>query len=462
MRPHIRTITQARDLTDLLILLGKRLVDGFILFILAQIFAQSAMAEGSSLVGKHLIFSAKYRVTKNQAVDEYLELGHYDFSESDAVELTYFHYDAGKNLSPIETTKRHGLMNAPYGRQCLPGPARIAQPEGQKHFTGRWKMEGEVLKIYIGTVVHEWRLQDPKSGLYRLTTPYYDKLSGSHVVGDTSYSDAVGFGYVGDVVVMPKRITRAHLSDSYISELYENNTGKPTANWKYLNTQFDLSKMRQDYNDEDEWGMNYPCAYENVRTGHRDVWCHYTLLLNYSPYTKAILYTNGGHDYNEDGCYNEPGHMFTLLGVLEGEKVRKFVFIEYSYQGNSTYPLLGVGRYYERSPETPSVTILQPKGGETIRAANSYRIEWRSRNVPAEWWVGKIVLYKGPRVIADIVPEGGHLPTSGSIEWKPPENIASGSDFKVVVILYTRLGDRSYMVGTGASVGLFSIVNPES
>jgi hypothetical protein len=68
------------------------------------------------------------------------------------------------------------------------------------------------------------------------------------------------------------------------------------------------------------------------------------MLLNYAPWSRNLMYVNGGHDFNMNGCYEESGHQLMILADRGAEGVGRAVVLEYSAESDG-WPLLGVGFY---------------------------------------------------------------------------------------------------------------------
>jgi len=298
--------------------------------------------QGRGLIGRHLIFACTYRTTDARGTsNDYVLLGHYDFLNETDVKLTYFSYDARKNLAPGTTRKQHTPMNAPYARGAVdPGFIHIPSYAASEKFTGTWRRHRDALQVRIGGVVHQWRLQDRDSEFFVMTEPYVDAQSGAPIIEGLTYSNGRGYAYLADSVTDQHRITRRQLLDNYKGETYALTGTNRDRRWAQIETGLSTYTLRS-AGDEDVWGTSY--SGDSPQTP--GMWCQTSLLLNYAPYSKQLLYINGGHDYNRNGAFDETGHQKQLFGVLEGRTVTKMVFIESSYE-NDGYPIVGVGRYY--------------------------------------------------------------------------------------------------------------------
>jgi hypothetical protein len=406
-----------------------------------------------TLAGSQFVFATKYRVTTGSRVDEHLTLGHYSLEAAGALRAEYLLYDGLRNSQPTAASKRHNPMNAPYGGGCQPGPVYLPTPVDTKTLNGTWRVEGSTLFVQLGTVVREWHLEDPVLGFYRLSKPYYDAATRRPVVENAAYSDTLGFGYVGRGVISTERMARARLLDSYEGEFYQN-AEVATSAWKYYATRLSVGRMTAPL-DPDVWSLSYACPYEGKR-GRREVWCQSTLLLNASPRTSSMLYVNGGHDYNENGCMDERDHTLAILGVVDDDgRMRRMAAIEYSYEPDG-YPILGVGRYYQRVAGGPSVRVVSPNGGERWRVGGTYAVTWQSAGTQPSF-VGRVVLFKGPFLLFDLAPSGARLPSSGSISWRVPDQIQVGTDFRIQVMLYGDFPEGSRPVAADMSDAAFTV-----
>ncbi len=84
----------------------------------------------------------------------------------------------------------------------------------------------------------------------------------------------------------------------------------------------------------------------------------------------------------------------------------------------------------------PSITVLSPNGGGIMAGSKNISIKWESKNAPTNAYVDVIRLYRDRNFIIDIVPSFvNKYPSSGSLSWSVPTNLAPGDNYSIQVIL---------------------------
>lgn len=292
--------------------------------------------EAASLAGRHMLFATGYSTTKAAQKNAFVLLGHYDFAAGGTAKVRYFLYDGNANKLEGVTASQHPPMNAPYGGSCTPGPVRIPSYSSYKDLDAKWTAKGDVLEVRVGDAIHQWARTEPSKGFWQLARDYFDATTGQPVVGGTTFSQTVGFAYEADEARTTAPLGKAAFGASYKVQLHQNNAlaGSP---WAYSTSSLVLDVFAPSKNDPNLLSYSYSCS--------GGMWCQRTILLNYAPYSSQLLYMNGGHDFDKNGCYDELGHRYQYFAVVEGGSVSKFVFVEYSYEYDG-FPILSVGRAY--------------------------------------------------------------------------------------------------------------------
>lgn len=288
----------------------------------------------------HLIAAYTYRTTDRFGrYDDEVVLGHYDFLDGRNVEFTYFSYDARRNTGPTPTEIRHPRL-VPEAT-ALPGFFKLPTFTAFQRIRGTWlTTEDGTLRLRFGELIHDWQPRAADEHYYVPAHPYVNAQDGSHVLGETTFSNACGHGYLADAVTLPRRLTRNDLLDDYTGETYSlppTKTGEPK--WIAKPTTLRLSRYRAFQGGD---LLSYAS-----RSGRLSppAWVFSNFLLNQSSYSSLLIYEETGHDFNRNNVFDEFGHTTQLFGVYDGEKVSRLVFVEYSYQF-AGYPILTVGRYY--------------------------------------------------------------------------------------------------------------------
>ncbi len=288
---------------------------------------------------RHLIFANSYQtVDAAGRHDDFVVLGNYDFLDERDVQINYFVYDARKNAKPGATPVRAPLL-LPSRTGRPPGVLHIPRYDAQKSIRGTWRLDGSMLRIQIGTVYHDWALRDPAQNHFELAGPYTNAQDGSHVIEGLTYTSSFGYAYLADEARRAQPITRSELVPAYQGAMYALRQQGGTAQWVHLEEELHVSWYRSFE------GGNVLGYVESDPKLNPPMLTFSYLLLNYAPYSKLLIYTDVGHDFNRDGVYNELGHSSQMFGIYEKGRVGRIVFIEYSYQTRG-YPLLGVGHYY--------------------------------------------------------------------------------------------------------------------
>lgn len=395
----------------------------------------------SSLVNKKMVFAEKYRRTTNGEVNELAYSGYYEFLANGVAKIHATIFNRKNSTAPTASSHKHGPMNAPYWDGCTPGPIYKPTAESNNELTGSWEVNGDILKVRMGTVIHEWRLMDPISSYYRINK---DLTSG----GTTVYSETDGFGYLTDSVSSEK-IYKNNLLDYYFGEFMENN-GTLTSPWIHFQVSLSTTVFKATA-DPNVITYSHAAPY----AGHPNTWSISSLLFNDAPSSNLIIFTNGGHDFNENGCLDlsESGHSYQCFGVKERNKITKMVCIEYS--DNDAYPFLGILRYYQKNASDVSIK-LKNTPIPALTKGQTYTLAWESANTPTGAYVGNIQLSKGPQIYSELIQT--NKPATGSFQWSLPTNLPSDNYYSVNLILYVDFpGGRTRVPVTSVRSANFSI-----
>ena len=290
----------------------------------------------ATLINKKMVFAEKYRTNTGGVMNEFVSLGYYEFLANAQVKIHVILFDGKNNVYPTASLKKHGTMNAPHWNGiCQPGPIYKPTPTATNDYIGSWTTDGTIIKVKIGAITHEWRLMDKKTSYYRVNKDLMDSANTK-----TSFTDTDGFGYLTDAV-SSEQINKTHLLTKYSSELWQN---AGTVNTPWVRPPNSLStNYFKPTTDQRVISYSYPAPYEDEPT----MWAETSILFNDAPSTNLLIFMNGGHEFNKNGCLDadETGHAQQLLGVKEGNTITKMVGIEYSYESDG-YPILSILRYF--------------------------------------------------------------------------------------------------------------------
>jgi hypothetical protein len=310
--------------------------------VLAALPADAQTPSGDLPYGhRYLVFSTAYRATDAAGNSgNFIVLGQYDFLNDHSARLSYSFYDARKNLRGSNTTHRHPRLIP--ATAASPGPIQIPSHALAEQVRGVWAVDrGQgIVRIYFGKLVHEWSLRDQASSLFVPRGNYINADNGSHTVNGWTYSDTRGYAYLTDQVDLPRKLTRDDLWPDYKGEIQTMapNRGQQVP-WSQRASDLHVGRYVPSA-DGDVLGYKVASRWVNTPT-----LVFSTILLNHAPSSKLILYINGGHDFNHNGVFDEPGHTIHLFGVYDGAKVSQLVYAEHSYQ-EAGAPILSVGHYY--------------------------------------------------------------------------------------------------------------------
>ena len=98
-------------------------------------------------------------------------------------------------------------------------------------------MEGDLLRIRVGSIMHEWKLEDYDTDFFKWNRRYYDANTGLEI----SNQNAIGFAYLSDEAVLSQPLRRDQLTD-YNGELYQLNDWN-NGDWKGYNSQLNFSLL---------------------------------------------------------------------------------------------------------------------------------------------------------------------------------------------------------------------------
>jgi hypothetical protein len=300
---------------------------------------------------KHLVFTIAYRATDAAgSAGDFVALGHYDFLEDHSANLSYFFYDGRKNHRATSTTQRHPRLTP--GVQAQPGFVQIPSYTVAEQVRGSWAVDNGLLRVRLGSAVHEWSRRDATEPVFVPRGPYRHAENPSHTLNGWTYGETRGYAYLTDYVNVSRKLTQGDLLPDYKGEIQTLTPARGRASaWEQKASDLHAQRYRPSA-DGDVLGYATPSRFVSTPT-----LVFSTLLLNYAPYSRLLLYHNGGHDFNRNGVFDEPGHTMQMFGIFDGSKVARIVYVEYSYQ-DAGQPILSVGHYY--GPGPPAAAQVRP------------------------------------------------------------------------------------------------------
>jgi len=293
----------------------------------------SASAQG---VKDHafLIFAAGFGTLAGPPNNQ-LQLGSLHMLEGRG-SIDYDLYDGNANLQQTNAPFKHE-MTAPYRgkKDCQGRDLEIAHPLKHVHDAISWKQTADSLIVVTSEGVETWQ-PDPK-------VPFAYVLASMKNEKGTELPLAVGYAFLADTDTVTTQISRANLLDRYNGEIHHKDMKhSATDDWLSKGSSFDLREFTESYG-----GRILKHSKQGILQD-RDNWAHHSILFDYSTRSNLIMYHDYGHDFNHNGCFDESGHAKTMFGVKrnDSDKLREIVYIEYSYNKRTGFPMMSVGRYY--------------------------------------------------------------------------------------------------------------------
>jgi hypothetical protein len=283
------------------------------------------------------VFSLGFQTQSGATGAQHVMLGSYTLAPDGSLAMKAQRFSSNSSHEPAETTFSHPTMQAPYGGGCMVGKIHVATPSDELEVEGTWTEREGQIDIELQGAKHTWLASTTEAPLWTMEE-ILGVDSGTPEVGSVVYGEVRGYGYLSPSLAPASRLSQEDLWPAgYHGEMWQvdGDIGSP---WMMYGSGLGMLEFTL----QGEAGVlarNWHCPYD----GHPDVWCMTTLLLNIGP-PGYDAYTNGGHDFNEDGCYNELGHAISMLGVPDDTgMVRYFLLVEHSWETDGT-PILSVGR----------------------------------------------------------------------------------------------------------------------
>jgi hypothetical protein len=247
-------------------------------------------------------------------------------------------YDASKNLPRIETGYQHEMRAPHRSPSCTDHYITAVATDQSVQANGTSTATSNSLKIEIPSLQYGW-IADPKApSAYTLST-----LVDSNAA---AIDQVVGFAFQTEAPlqgpVTPRQITYRFKGDMF----HKNSDAGPRDPWQVLQSPLDLTAFTSQKGGAILAQTRIGSANVIAQRG-QEIWWQNSLLLDRDQSALSPLLQVSGHDFNNNGCFDELGHNRMLLPIPDNEKnVRAMVYIEYSPEPNDGIPMLSVGRYY--------------------------------------------------------------------------------------------------------------------
>lgn len=250
--------------------------------------------------------------------------------------MTVERFDSAKMLPRVPTKFMHE-MHAPYGgTTCSNGPVNTVKGEtDEEHVYLHRAADG--FSIVSKRFRYVWVIDDKAPNGY--------KIAEIDPAGDAPpLAQAVGFAF-GSASEMKGKLTQAQLASYYKGEIYHkiaaDGVGK---DWTFAPSTIDFRVYKQAQNG-DVMIQSRPGDPSIIAIYGAPMWVQSTVVLARGTETIDPVIQEYGHDFNKNGCFDEPGHDKRMLPVGD-ENVSGLVYIEYNADFKRGFPILSVGRYY--------------------------------------------------------------------------------------------------------------------
>jgi hypothetical protein len=298
-------------------------------------------AAGAPAIGERfLVFAVGYQ-EKEPVVHDLLALGYAELLPDGKASVSRYAFNALDNLKPRVLAGHVPHMAAPYGpKNCVNRAFLAPSPGAFIQQIGRWSLLDGVLVISFAGHTFRWKTDQSVPGALKLSDAIDDRGNAS--------KQAVGFAFPTDRLDHRARLEMGNMAGFYDGDIFHKNMGKTARDtWEAARSGLRTSVFKAQPSDPDLYDFSSSGNPKVLERYKSDMWQHNSLLLNRDPRSGLFLYQDYGHDFDRNGCYDEPGHTKMLLAVPgPDQRIRLLVYVEYTYDGNDGYPMLSVGRYY--------------------------------------------------------------------------------------------------------------------
>ena len=307
-------------------------------FSCAVLVAGYAQAVEQTAPGPVLTFAAGYRIDPSNP-HNIVELGVLTRCGA-AWCLTVQRFDSASMLARVPTTHMHE-MHAPYGAgACRNGAVHTIVPDQGENSKVKVVADPAGFTVSANKLRYRW-LADPSArGGYSLEDI-------APLAGGTKPDQAVGFAFTSERE-MQGSLKRAQFAAHYKGEIYKKTAfTKAAGAWSFAPSTINPGLFAERENGA-VLSLSQPGQATVVQKYGKQMWVQNTLVLAREQGTMVPLVQEYGHDFDMDGCFNEPGHNKLLLPAAgKGSAVQALVYIEYASDRLRGFPMLSVGRYYQ-------------------------------------------------------------------------------------------------------------------
>lgn len=280
-------------------------------------------------------------------------------------------YSAGYRVTGMRTQNilHLGVVTACGAHWCL----RFRRYEGAlnlpRSFTAQWHamdpgkslkcedsrigtVNGEMVGPIQGDFLFSEKYAEFRGGGYKIEWVADITVPGSYLLKsltdekESKYIDqAVGYAF-SRVVRQDGPIQSEKQFRKYSGEIFHKNMKTRVEDaWEYKSSTLDMRRFSSS-GDLGVFHLTVPGSENATRHARRKVFVHHSFSVYYEYSTLTPLVHEYGHDFNANGCFDEPGHTKLLLPASVRDIIDGFVYIEYSADVLDGIPMISVGRYY--------------------------------------------------------------------------------------------------------------------
>lgn len=243
-------------------------------------------------------------------------------------------YDSARLLAREVTAYTHA-MRAPYGSACVNGPIARVHRDAVEAGKATLRRDAAGIVVDAGKYRYRWESDASAPNGYRLAGAEYEGSKLDQVVG-FAFSSARAL--VGD-------ISPAQVDATFQGEIHAKTALTGVAgDWQSKASSLHFQRFRETDNGA-VLALSEPGLAAVVKKYGARMWVHNSIILKRERKPVAPLVQEYGHDFNRDGCFNEPGHNKMMLPI-GSDNVTALVYIEYTSDFLRGFPMLSVGRYY--------------------------------------------------------------------------------------------------------------------
>lgn len=251
-----------------------------------------------------------------------------------------------RNLGFTSLPVRHE-MRAPFrASTCSDGPVNTIEGTVDTESQVRLARTSDGWELETRDSRYVWRdVGASGQNGHRLTLVTLTNLKSNRTI-----DQVVGFGFTArQAVTITSLAPIKYAYDGDIS--HKDMNAKVGDAWDSKRSIIDFRPYQSTKANAGVWTLTQPGHRDVVARLGKDLWVENAIAIA-TPRSRHLSYVvhEYGHDFNGNGCFDEPGHNKLMLPVLDGERVVAMPYVEYTPDRRDGVPMLSVGYYYLRPP----------------------------------------------------------------------------------------------------------------